>query len=248
MVEYKLRFVIAEDIWYDVNIKPSKHTDLVFYNQVQEKLSSLAEAFYTLKIDLCQSVEYIYSNFSKNNKYEITRAIQKDNLTANTFEGECVYDIIQDFCDAYNIFAEERKKGRIHPSHFGHYMRSNSLVITNITHNDTVLVWHTYIVQGKRTRLKTSNSLFDNKDQDFRNLVGRANKLLHWLDMQFFKDKGFDCYDFGGWYSGQDDKKMLGINKFKEGFGGVKEQSWNWTEARTWKGKLYLWLNKLKNR
>ena len=36
-----------------------------------------------------------------------------------------------------------------------------------------------------------------------------------------YRNRGVAEYDFGGWYNGTTDQARLGINKFKEAFGGT---------------------------
>ena len=38
--------------------------------------------------------------------------------------------------------------------------------------------------------------------------------------MLYYREHGLGIYDLGGWYNGTTDLGRLGINKFKEGFGG----------------------------
>ena len=38
--------------------------------------------------------------------------------------------------------------------------------------------------------------------------------------MMQYRDAGVQLFDLGGWYNGTSDAALLGINRFKEGFGG----------------------------
>lgn len=70
----------------------------------------------------------------------------------------------------------------------------------------------------------------------FAALVARANKALHWRDMQRYRDRGFRWYDWGG-FSGQPDN---GIDRFKLQFRGEPVERWcfdgvalpRWTHVR----------------
>ncbi len=86
--------------------------------------------------------------------------------------------------------------------------------------------------------LSHSASLYRGRDKDFRNLVGRANRLHHFKDMLFFKGNACNLYDFGGWYAGTEDQERLMINRFKEEFGGQKVLQYNAVLNRTWRAKL----------
>lgn len=236
-----------QEIWFDKNIPINRNADLVFYNQV-EKEQNNAEAFSTLVIGLQKSEEEIFQNFVKNNRYEISRAEKKDELSANFFSHPVPDYILENLCQDYNSFAETRNKTVLTPKVFQKLNDDKMLAITNVIQNGKVLVWHSYIINQDRARLKTSNSIFTDKSNEERNLIGRANRFLHWEDIKFFKNQKFKTYDFGGFYRGDSDKKLLGINAFKKSFGGVLEESYNYTVAKTLKGKLYLALAKMKKK
>jgi len=50
--------------------------------------------------------------------------------------------------------------------------------------------------------------------------IGRANRLLIWESMMRYQADGVQIFDLGGWYTGTTNTGLLGVNKFKEGFGG----------------------------
>lgn len=249
MIEYQLGFIKAQEVWFDAEQQLAEDADLLFYNQIGQRTRHNSQEFHTLVLNLLDDEDVLYQNITKNNRYEINRAQNKDELIHLFFEGKNLTEsIVENFVKAYNSFADERSKGTIKVQDFLKYAKNGNLVISIVEKNKAPLVWHTYIVKNGRARLKTSNSVFANEDNETRNLIGRANKWMHWQDALYFKKSGFKVYDFGGWYSGDSDKKLLGINKFKESFGGTIEISYNYTVVKTLKGKLYLLLNQLKSK
>jgi lipid II:glycine glycyltransferase (peptidoglycan interpeptide bridge formation enzyme) len=91
-----------------------------------------------------------------------------------------------------------------------------------------------------------SASLFRKVDSStVRNKIGRANRYLHWQDMQRFKSEGISTYDFGGWYQGESDQQRLSINKFKEEFGGQIVKNYICERALTSKAKIFLRVRRL---
>ena len=100
-------------------------------------------------------------------------------------------------------------------------------------------VWHAYYMSGERVRLLYSASLFREQDKALRALVGRLNRWLHWQDIQEFRRRGFLIYDMGGVFEDESSPEALGINRFKEEFGGVKIRNFNCTVPMTWKGRIY---------
>ena len=82
---------------------------------------------------------------------------------------------------------------------------------------------HSYIFdkEKKIIRLLHSASFYETDDKKIRNLIGMANRFLHFKDMQYFKEEGFETYDFGGYAYDTPDKHLQNINKFKSSFNGI---------------------------
>jgi lipid II:glycine glycyltransferase (peptidoglycan interpeptide bridge formation enzyme) len=102
------------------------------------------------------------------------------------------------------------------------------------------LVWHAYVTSGTTARLQHSGSYFRNKENDYRALVGRANRWLHWRTMLRFKEMGMERYDWGGLFEDESVPERAGINNFKRSFGGQQERTYDCTLPVTFKGRVYL--------
>ena len=59
------------------------------------------------------------------------------------------------------------------------------------------------------------------------------------------KKRGIRYFDFGGWYPGKTDIQLLGINSFKESFGGEVVSDYECKRILTLKGWLVLTTAKL---
>ena len=106
-----------------------------------------------------------------------------------------------------------------------------------------VLGYHAYCLGEQRVMLLHACTLHRLvQDTAARAAVGRANRLLFWTDILHFRQQGLQTYDFGGWYPGQSDTRLLGINKFKEGFGGQRANTYVCDRGCTLKGKVALWI------
>jgi len=176
---------------------------------------------YTKIIDL--TVGDFEKNFDKNTSYEIRRAI-KDEVVCQ------VSNNLLEFILMYNNFVVDKGlTTKISEDEMLCY--SESLILTNgrkLTGEN--LVYHSYIVDEslKRVRLlhSTSKIYSQNELASEKAFVGRANRLLHLSDMNYFRDKGYEIYDFGGYAFETSDSSLKGINAFKDSFGGeLKEES-----------------------
>jgi len=83
------------------------------------------------------------------------------------------------------------------------------------------LVYHVFYHDTNRVRSLHSASLYaEAASKEAQRKIGRANRFLIWLSMLHYRQQGIEIFDLGGWYNGTTDSALLGINKFKEGFGG----------------------------
>jgi len=170
--------------------------------------------FYTKVIDIDQSEEKILTSFRKNTRYEISRA-KNEEIQARL---EKDLDI---FIDFYNRFSKTKNMQKINKDYLGSF--KDSLVITEAVHDNEILVMHAYIVDPvlRRVRLLRSASLFRiNMENDKSQLIGRANRFLHFRDIILFKNMGMTHYDMGGYRPQTDDAELKNIMEFKDSFGG----------------------------
>ncbi|GHU12783.1 hypothetical protein FACS1894161_1730 [Spirochaetia bacterium] len=215
---------IAE-IWYNPDERPGEAIDVIRYRFVPEILKKAfsVEEKHTLILDLSKTAEDLFSLFRKNTKYEINRAKERDAVVCGTFfeRGEDNNEKLAKYLDFFNAFAQSKNRTPCTLDEFGCYIKNGSFCVRCAEKDSQFLVMHAYIVSDGRARLHQSASHFRNVDDaEFRNLAGRANRLLHWDDMLYFKALGIQYYDFGGLYLGSTDKEKILIAQFKQAFGG----------------------------
>ncbi|ASU34749.1 hypothetical protein [Mucilaginibacter xinganensis] len=175
------------------------------------------ELFFTKIIDLNSTTADLEAGFDQKTAYEIRRAV-KDGI-ATEQETDLKY-----FEKFYNLFAQSKQLPQL-SRNFINY--EANIVITKAIYNQEDIVMHAYLTDAalKRTRLLYSASLFRTEtDTQIRAIAGRANRLLHYKDMCYFKNLGFGTYDLGGYAQGTNDESLLKINQFKDSFGGNLKQ------------------------
>jgi hypothetical protein len=212
--------------------------DIIRYQSRPEKVNgTVTYPFSTLLIDLNQEPDALLAQMSKTTRNEVRRGA-KDELTFE-FSAQPERGWIADFFEFYAEFASLKGLEGLNQERLLGMSESQALVLTRVKAADgTVLVWHCYVYTGECARLVHSASLFRAADKPQQTLISRANRYLHWLDMLQFRGLGFSTYDFGGWYSGQEDLEKLNINRFKEGFGGRVAYQYNTDRGITLKGIL----------
>jgi hypothetical protein len=192
-----------------------------------------------LLVDLTQATEAIFHSFSPDTRYKIRRAESKDAVQTEMFRSPDTH-VVREFVEFHRQFSASKGISPITARQIAPYIDTGSLQLSRASIGGQAAVWHSHVLGERRARLRHSVSLFRGGDSGYRNLVGRANRLLHWRDMLFFKSQGIMKYDFGGWYAGTDDAALVAINRFKHGFGGSRVVEYNASRALTGLGRLYM--------
>ncbi len=241
MIKSKKKFLLfkVNEIWF--SNEPSKLKVFLFYIYFQCKIKRryfgyIRKSFYTKIIDLNQDIITIYQGFKQNTRNEIKKA---ENI-------EMVFNVKKDFdlfCNFYNKFAKLKNLAILDKKNIE--INKNLLEITYVTIENQILKgeplsMHLYITDynEKRVTLLNSASLFRNeKLSDFKKIIGYANRFLHYKDMIYFKSKGFEIYDFGGYAKDTIDSEKKGINFFKDSFGGKLIEEFNYYSIPAYLGK-----------
>lgn len=244
MITYSNKYLKFGVAYYNESIDKSVHFDILKKNQFEQSGSN-ATLFHTLLIDLNQNEDTIFENFEKNTRYEINRAKKKDQISILNIDPEKNASL---FFDIYDQFAETKNLPFLDKKEINQLIKKKMFIIRMAYSNDEIpLVCHTYIIANGRARLSHSVSLFRDEEAHVdKNLVGRANRFLHWEDILYFKNTGFKTYDLGGIDTNENNTETQSINKFKQSFGGQIVQEFNILEPKSLKGFLYLTLKRLK--
>jgi GNAT acetyltransferase-like protein len=196
---------------------------------------------WTILIDLTQDPKALMDAIKKEARYKIRRAEERDDLDYVVVPGN-TSDALREFCDFYDRFAARKRRPRCARQFLRAIAEAGALDLSVLRREGETLVWHAHYRTPTRAMLLESASLYmESDDTGYRNLIGRGNRYMHWRDMLRFKDDGIAVYDFGGWYEGKSDQAKLGINRFKEDFGGQIVRSFSSMQPRTFRGRLALW-------
>jgi lipid II:glycine glycyltransferase (peptidoglycan interpeptide bridge formation enzyme) len=181
-------------------------------NKVPQPLFTIKRENYTIENDLTGSEEKIFEVFSKQFRNQIRQA-EKDGVNCYFHKD------IKGFVVFFNEFA--KAKGINQTSVRRMEEMGDELLLSYAELDGKIIAAHSYHYDKKAAVVRTFQSASIRLDNGIeKNLIGKANKLLHFRDMIHFKKIGVQTYDFGG-YAGPDDKRDLkGINDFKLNFGG----------------------------
>lgn len=194
---YKFKW---SDLFLPVCYRGLRESDQQYYFGVKKHTN-------TVVLSLDEPVDTIYANFSTS----LIRDIKK----AKAEGVECILSgDMKTFVEFYNEFAKNKKLDLLDPKRINEYA-VKEWKCSNAVINGQILAVHSYLEDKESgiVRLMQSGSLrFDNNYNPSR--VAEANKLLHYHDILYFKNRGLKYYDFGGW------NDLPGLLKFKQSFGG----------------------------
>lgn len=249
MNTFKEKFVSVKEVWFDEEPGKLSDVDIVYYYQRTNKIQDIEfDEFYTRLVYLDEDEDCLWQNFSKKNRYKIRRSAEKDHLIYQYWDAQIIdSNTLDNFLNFYDQFSRSQGLRKINISRTRSYFDAGMFDLSLVKSKDGIpLTWHGHCCVENRTCFLYSASMRDSENTSYLSLVGRANRYHHWQDMLRFKKSGISIYDFGGWYAGNTNKKLMNINQFKEEFGGEVVQNFKAFHGVTLQGKLFVFLYKLR--
>lgn len=185
---------------------------------------------------------------SKTVKNEVTRC-KKEDVQVSMYDSRALSSnpsVLDCFFDVYKAMAQSANNQELlkayNPKLIKDYIDSEHLYVSCAIKEDCS-VYHIYVAGANETVLLFSASNFRGEDRELRNLCGRMNKLLHYMDMTYFRDNGYELYDWGNISSSSSPN---GIDRFKMSFGGTINTVYNSYKGNTLWGKFLVLIYKVK--
>jgi len=220
--------------------KGAADADINYYIQCSVNVNNKLQEFYTLLVDLRQPLESISSKIYHRAWSEIQSFLQNQQ-----YEHKVLFNLpdreLKYFIDQYDRFAENKQIRKAEKKRLQAYNNAGVLAISFIQQKGKYIWVNFYRVNQNRSSNLHSFS-FENPEYTASH-IGRVHRALHWLDIKYFKELNIRIYDFCGWYSGDTNKDLLNINKFKEQFTDHKVKEYT---GVIYKNKLLLFLMKLR--
>lgn len=239
MIRIKGVGAIYGDVWFDQEPARDAGVDVVrSYRRHAPVAGARCAPFLTMVTDLSVAADAIAGQFGKDCRYKIRRADKGDGLLAEFISEP--QGRLDEFSAFFDTFARQKAHEPCDRKWLRAVSEASQLVLSTASRQGEALVWHAYVVAGNAVSLHYSSSCYRDRESDYRALVGRANRWLHWQDMLRFKQLGTVRYDWGGLFEDESAPDRAGINEFKRNFGGRKERTYDCEVPVTLKGRIYL--------
>ena len=238
-ISYKSHGLTIVDVWFPGDDEIGFRGDILhIYGTSHHSESEIAKKKTSLITDLtCDEADLLAQIKNKNIRYEIRRS-EKDELQITYYNSSDILnhsEILRAFKSCYDqMFIDKGMKTKLNLEAISRYAECRALLLTVVLYQGEPIVFHSYVVDGEHARFYHSCSTF-REDKAQAQLVGRANKRLHWEDWLYLKKQGYTTYDWGGLFPTDESN---GINAFKLAFGGSLVEYYNVEIPLTIAGKV----------
>jgi hypothetical protein len=214
--------------------------DLLSLRQVAQSYAQ-SDIFATMVIDLGRTTDDIFAAMHKDCRYQLRRAM-KEEFTCEIIEPDALRrapGLIREFIRFYDAFSRARGQQRLDENYLRRLAEAGLLWFSVARHQGQPLAWHSLVVHGGRARMLYGSRDHRSNSPQHEKQVSNANRWLVWQNITAFHALGQRWFDLGGWYAGSTDTQLLGVNKFKESFGGTLRQEYDCLVPLTAAGRLY---------
>ncbi|WP_102026565.1 peptidoglycan bridge formation glycyltransferase FemA/FemB family protein [Salirhabdus sp. Marseille-P4669] len=228
-IPYKRGLVRMLDVYGSTNVEDKMQADVMICSNVLVPSHSerrdvprkgcLPSFGKTLILDLKKTEEELFAAIHKNARYKINRAMKRDSIYHKSYTNPSD-NLLERFIAFFDTFSKNKKIPKANMGRLKELRAQGAILLSFVEdEQEQILCSHVHVVNGRCcSLLHSASARFDNRD--IRNVIGRANRYLHWMDICEAKSMGVDWYDFGGLFVDSKSAEEEHINRFKKEFGG----------------------------
>ncbi|HYF69234.1 MAG TPA: hypothetical protein VD884_13915 [Ohtaekwangia sp.] len=224
-------------IWFNtkeiISAGDYKGIDILELRESYTSLNGKLSPFKNGIIDLTKPVDAIFERLDKGFRYEVRRAEKE------TVRLDAVKDLTSKHVTLiykfYKQFCEDKEISPISLEFFLLYSRQQALYISMAFLEGLTLQYHIYLRGVHELILLAS---FPGSLKARKNILGFANRALHWNDIKFALNAGLSVYNLGG--MGNVKGSNATIVNFKNEMAPDVKEYFNGLIPLTLKGKLYM--------
>ena len=243
IIDTKGRLLKARNVWFEqvssLDDIPKDGADIVYIYGNSQPLSGgkiICHKQYSAITDLIETEEELFAALGSTLRYKIKRA-EREGTEVSYFTGEEAVCRLPAFAETFeNMYEQKGNREELPIEEMKTYALEGKLLVSIASIGGKAAVYHSYVCDDKHCRLTFTCSEFRAvSTKEEKQAFARANELLHWKDITYFKEKGLFSYDWGGLTSPEDPN---GIDRFKLGFGCKIIEYYNIVKLITMKAML----------
>jgi hypothetical protein len=233
------RAVVYGELWFDEAPPPDASVDILAHRYRAAPIPHAHNLpLHSLRTDLAPTPEAIAAGFDETCRRHVRRAERQDGLRHEVLAEAA--DGLEEFAEFYDVFARQKGLWLANRHWLGRAAQAGQLLLSCASRAGDRLVWHAHLRAGRTVQLAHSASLYRGMSHDYRSLVARANRWLHWRDMLTCKTMGLRYYDWGGMFPDESTPERAGINRFKRSFDGLPVLAYECSVPVTARGRMWL--------
>ena len=243
IIDTKGRLLKARNVWFEqvssLDDIPKDGADIVYIYGNSQPLSGgnmICHKQYSAITNLTGTEEELFAALGSTLRYKIKRA-EREGTEVSFFSGEEAACRLPAFAETFeNMYEQKGNREELPTEEMKTYALDGKLLVSIASIGGKAAVYHSYVCDDKHCRLTFTCSEFRAAlTKEEKQAFARANELLHWKDITYFKGRGLFSYDWGGLTSPEEPN---GIDKFKLSFGCKPVEYYNIIKPITMKAML----------
>jgi hypothetical protein len=248
-IVYKKYGIRINSVWFCDTVEETlknNRADIVFFHGADGAAwrHGIVLGQLTMLTDLTEPEDVISGRMSQSCRNRISKAVRAgmEFVLYDSAALRADPSLIGDFLNDYDEFTKLKGiPNSYNTAAMEEYLEGGNIILSKAFKGGDVYASSIILHDGRHTRGLYSVSRFRSEGVDM-NLAGNANRFLHWNEIKYFHEHGYETFDWGGLTSITDPN---GVDSFKLSFGGDPHTYSNIMEGRSLLGKLAIFLMKL---
>ncbi len=242
MLVYRSRFLSRGEVWFEDPPGDVPVDWILYRNRLEPVPGARWRYFHNYLLDLTKSEDRLVASLDSKTAHKIQAAEEKDGMSCDwlVVRDESQLDPLEQLWNP--TLEAQRRWGALNRPWMRPMIAAGALELASVRDRGGKLlaVAGCYRNARRMQQLLIVSPPRATTGPAGRAQTNRASTLLIWRTALRARQQGLCCFDFGGWYPGNEDIQYLGANAFKKGFGGEIVREYECEQILTLKALVVL--------